>query len=83
MIGDGDFLSNMYVENLGNLEFGRRTLEWLAADDALIDIVVPKVLDAELDLAMWERLAMFLFFCVGLPLVLSLNGVMWWRRRNA
>ena len=84
VIGDGDFLSNMYVENLGNLEFGRRTLEWLAADDALIDIVVPKVLDAELDLAMWERLAMFLFFCVGLPLVLSLNGAMWWwRRRNA
>jgi hypothetical protein len=82
VIGDGDFLSNMYVENLGNLEFGRRTLEWLAEDDALIDIAVPEVLDTNLDLAMWQRLVMFLFFCVGLPLILVLNGAMLWRRRR-
>ena len=84
VIGDGDFLSNMYVENVGNLDFGRRVLEWLATDDALIDIAVPEILDADLRLAMWQRLTIFLFFVVGLPFVLALNGgLLWWRQRRA
>ena len=82
VIGDGDFLSNRFVENVGNLEFGRRSLEWLAADDALIDIAVPAILDTDLSLEMWQRLTIFLFFGVGLPVVLALNGgLLWWRRR--
>lgn len=84
VIGDGDFLSNRYVENVGNLEFGRRVLEWLARDDALIDIMVPEILDADLSLELWQRLTIFLFFGVGLPFVLALNGgLLWWRQRRA
>ena len=84
VIGDGDFLSKMYVENVGNLEFGRRVLEWLATDDALIDIVVPEIFDAELHFAMWQPLTILLFFGVGLPFVLALNGgLLWWRQRRA
>ena len=84
VIGDGDFISNSYVGNLGNLEFGRRLVEWLAGGDALIDIALPRVPDATLDLALWQRVTIFLFFGVGLPLALGLNGLWWWwRRRHA
>ncbi len=84
VIGDGDFLSNSYVGNLGNMEFGRRAIEWLASGDALIDVALPRVPDGTLDLALWQRVTVFLFFGVGLPLALGINGVLlWWRRRHA
>ena len=84
IIGDGDFLANSFVDNLGNLEFGRRVLEWLAADDALIDIALPSVPDGVLALELWQRLTIFLFFGVGLPLAFAANGfTLWWRRRHA
>lgn len=84
VIGDGDFIANSYVGNLGNLEFGRRVVEWLAGGDALLDIALPRVPDATLDLALWQRVTIFLFFGVGLPLALGANGVLWWwRRRHA
>ena len=84
VIGDGDFLANSFVDNLGNSEFGRRLLDWLCADDALIDIAVAEVADAVLTLEMWQRLTIFLFFGVVLPVTLAINGgVRWWRRRHA
>jgi hypothetical protein len=84
VVGDGDFLANSFVGNLGNLEFGRRVVEWLASGDALLDIAVPAVPDATLDLALWQRVTIFLFFGVGLPLALGGNGLLlWWRRRHA
>ncbi len=84
IVGDGDFLANSFIDNLGNQEFGRRLLEWLAADDALVDLAVPPIPDNLLDLALWQRLTLFLFFGVGLPLAFALNGGLhWWRRRHA
>ncbi|MEQ8662262.1 MAG: DUF4350 domain-containing protein [Gammaproteobacteria bacterium] len=84
VVGDGDFLSNTFVESLGNRELGRRLVEWLAADDALVDIEVPPVADALLDLAMWQRLAIFFCFGVLLPLAFLANAVLLaWRRRRA
>lgn len=84
MIGDGDFLSNTYVDNLGNRDFGRRVLEWLAADDALIDIAVAGIADKHLDLVMWQRMTIFFVFAALIPLFLFANGCLhWWRRRRA
>lgn len=84
VVGDGDFLANSFVGNLGNMEFGRRVVEWLASGDALLDISLPAVPDATLDLALWQRVTIFLFFGVGLPLALGGNGLwLWWRRRHA
>ncbi|MGR8921472.1 MAG: GldG family protein [Gammaproteobacteria bacterium] len=84
VIGDGDFLSNTFVENLGNLEFARRLTEWLAADDALIELNVSAVPDANLELAMWQRLLVFLVFGAVVPLGLGANALLfWWRRRHA
>lgn len=84
VIGDGDFLSNTYVDNLGNREFGRRVFEWLAADDRLIALNVEPLPDGMLDLALWQRLTLLLFFAIGLPLAFAVNGgLRWWRRRHA
>jgi len=84
VIGDGDFLSNTFVESLGNLEFGRRVIEWLAEDDALVDIHVPPVPDGLLELAMWQRLAIFVCFGLLLPIAFVANAVLLgWRRRRA
>lgn len=84
VIGDGDFLANSFAANLGNMEFGRRVVEWLASGDALIDIALPPVPDGTLDLALWQRVTVFFFFGIGLPLALGANGVWWWwRRRHA
>ncbi len=84
VLGDGDFLSNSFVDNLGNRAFGRRVFEWLAADDALIDVAVEPVPDAVLELAMWQRMAIFLVFAVLVPLGFAVNGALYgWRRRHA
>ena len=66
------------------MEFGRRVVEWLASGDALLDIALPAVPDETLDLALWQRVTIFLFFGIGLPLALGGNAVLlWWRRRHA
>ncbi|MGE0485092.1 MAG: GldG family protein [Gammaproteobacteria bacterium] len=84
VVGDGDAFSNIYVDNLGNREFGRRLVEWLAEDDALIELHVEPVPDALLDLDMWARMAIFVFFGLALPAFLLANGALIaWRRRHA
>lgn len=84
VVGDGDFLSNTYVDNLGNREFGRRLLEWLAEDDALVEVAADGVPDGELDLSVGQRLAIFCVFGLGLPIAFGANGwLRWWRRRHA
>ena len=37
MIGDGDFLSNTFLGNGGNREFGERVFDWLLGDDKLVE----------------------------------------------
>ena len=36
--GDGDFIANQYVANVGNMDLGVRLINWLSGDDAFIDI---------------------------------------------
>src|SRR6185312_6564759 len=38
VIGDGDFLSNTYLNNGGNRAFGQRVFDWLLGDDALVPL---------------------------------------------
>jgi len=84
VVGDGDFLANSFAGNLGNMEFGRRLVEWLTGGDALIDIALPAVPDGTLDLTLWQRVTIFAFFGLGLPIALGGNGLLlWWRRRHA
>ncbi|MBU6200360.1 MAG: ABC transporter, partial [Xanthomonadaceae bacterium] len=84
VIGDGDFLSNAFLGNGGNREFGQRVFDWLLQDDALIQIPDKGAPDRQLHLSQTELGVIGLGFLAGLPLALAFAGaVIWWRRRRS
>jgi len=84
VIGDGDFLSNSFLGNGGNREFGQRVFDWLLQDDALIEIADKGAPDRRLELGAGALGAISIGFLFVLPGVLLLLGAaVWWRRRRA
>ena len=84
VIGDGDFLSNAFLGNGGNREFGQRVFDWLLADDALIDIPDKGAPDNRLRISQRALGVIGLGFLIVLPLLLAIiGGSIWWRRRRA
>lgn len=83
VIGDGDFLSNSFLGNGGNREFGQRLFNWLLADDALIDVPDRGAPDREIAFSQTGLTVLGLGFLVGLPALLAATGgIIWWRRRR-
>ena len=83
VIGDGDFLSNAYVGNSGNLELGIRLINWLSNDDAFISIPIKTVNDASLELPLLAKVIIGFGFPLILPLLFLGTGLsIWWRRKN-
>jgi len=83
-IGDGDFLSNAFLGNGGNREFGQRVIDWLLADDALIDLPDKGAPDRQLQLSQAQLGVIGLAFLLALPLLLIGIGVLiGWRRKRA
>ena len=83
VIGDGDFLSNAYVGNSGNLELGIRLINWLSNDDAFISIPIKTVNDAYLELPLLAKVIIGFGFPLILPLLFLGTGLsIWWRRKN-
>ncbi len=84
VIGDGDFLSNSFLGNGGNREFGQRVFDWLLEDDALIQIPDKGAPDRQLRLSQGALSVIGVGFLIGLPLLLLIAGTaIWWRRRRA
>ncbi len=84
VIGDGDFIANQYIGNAGNLELAGRLINWLSADDRLINIPAPDRGDRELDLSLLQSQIIALGFLIIIPALLLLaGGYIWWRRRSA
>ena len=84
VIGDGDFLSNAFLGNGGNREFGQRVFDWLLGDDALIDLPDKGAPDRQLQLTQTQLGVIGLAFLLVLPMVLLLAGAaIWWRRKRA
>ena len=83
VIGDGDFLSNSFLGNGGNREFGQRVFDWVLGDDAQITVLDKSAPDRELKLSQSALTALAAGLLVGLPLLLTgSGGVIWWRRRR-
>ncbi len=83
IIGDGDFLSNAYLGNIGNLDLGLKLMNWLAAADDLIDIPARTAPDLTLELSYTTSAVIGFTFLLVLPLVLLLCGfIIWWRRNS-
>jgi ABC-type uncharacterized transport system involved in gliding motility auxiliary subunit len=88
VIGNGNFLSNTFFGNGGNLDLGVNIVNWLAGDDKLITIQPKPLKDVNVTIPAdgWNRfLAMLVFFGARLflPVALLVTGiVIWWRRRR-
>jgi len=85
VIGDGDFLSNSYLSNAGNLDLGLALVRWLAVeDDRLLEIPARAPADRELHLSPLLRGMIGLGWLIGAPaLLLLVGGLISWRRNRA
>jgi ABC-type uncharacterized transport system involved in gliding motility auxiliary subunit len=82
VIGDGDFLSNTYLGNGGNLGLGLNMVHWLSHDDAFIDIQVQGAPDTTLELGRTAQAVIGIGLLFGLPVLLLVSGLLVWLRRR-
>jgi ABC-type uncharacterized transport system involved in gliding motility auxiliary subunit len=82
VIGDGDFLSNTYLGNAGNLGLGLNMVHWLSHDDAFIDIQIQGAPDTSLELGRTAQAVIGLGLLFGLPVLLLVCGLLIWMRRR-
>ena len=83
VVGDGDFLSNSFLGNGGNLELGVNMIQWLGRGDAMINIPARVAPDRNLQLSPVASGAIAIGFLFLLPIVLIGTGAwVWFKRRN-
>ena len=82
MVGDGDFLSNTYVGNGGNLNLGLNMVNWLARDDQFISIPAKAASDLDLHLSATAQAMIAFGFLLVIPLLLAGTGTLVWLRRR-
>jgi len=80
IVGNGNFLSNTFISNGGNLDLGVNMVNWLAGDDSLITIQPKPLKDVNVNIPTtpWGQfVAMLVFFGFRLilPLALLIAGV--------
>lgn len=80
--GDGDFLSNAYIGNVGNLDMGLRMVNWLTHDDRFINIPAKISTDKSLQLSQNAVAAIGFGFLLLIPLLLLGTGLFIWRKRR-
>ena len=84
MIGDGDFLSNAYLGNGGNLNLGMNIVNWLSRDEQLLSIPAKTAPDTSLNLSKTDSVIIGFGFLLVLPVILLASGlVIWLKRRKA
>ena len=82
VVGDGDFLSNAYLGNVGNLDMGLRMINWLIHDDRFIDIPAKTATGKSLQLSQVGVAVIGFGFLVIIPLLLMGTGFYIWRKRK-
>ncbi|MEE8429415.1 MAG: ABC transporter, partial [Gammaproteobacteria bacterium] len=82
VLGDGDFISNTYAGNGGNVELGLNIIHWLSHDDAFIAIRPKAAPDQILTLSNTAQIVIGIGFLFVLPLLLLFTGLIIWLRRR-
>jgi ABC-type uncharacterized transport system involved in gliding motility auxiliary subunit len=83
VIGDGDFLSNAFLGNGGNLDLGVNIVQWLGRSDALINIPSKTAPDRKLELSSVASGVIAIGFLFVLPLALvGAGATIWFKRRR-
>ena len=84
LIGDGDFLSNRFLNNGANLPLGLNLFDWLSGEEAFVNITFAETPDTSLNISernlAWIGL-FFLFILPGLCFIIAIR--IWIKRRNA
>jgi len=84
ILGDGDFLSNTYLGNQGNLNLGHNIINWVSNDDNFISIPSSSAVDDQITVSNLMGGIIGLFFLIVLPLALLISGTLiWYKRRSA
>lgn len=82
VLGDSDFVTNLYLYQQGNLDFFMNCLNWVSQEDNLISIESRYIQPRLLHLS--QRQARFLFWIsvVLVPMMILLTGVLvWWLKQ--
>lgn len=82
VIGDGDFLSNTYLGNVGNQNLGFRIINWLNHNEQIIEVPTKTTRDREIVLSRIQVVIMGFGFLIILPLFLMAAGLLIWRKRK-
>ena len=82
VIGDGDFLSNAFLGNGGNLNLGLNIVNWLSQNDPFINIPAKTSPDRSLQLSPLASWAIGFGFLIVLPALLIGSGVVIWFQRR-
>ncbi len=82
VVGDGDFLSNAYLGNGGNLNLGLNIFNWLSHDDSFIAIPAKTAPDTSLNLSKYAIGGIGIGFLIVLPLLLLGSGLLIWMKRR-
>jgi len=84
VVGNGNFLSNAFLGNGGNLQLGVAIVNWLSGDDKFVSIPPRPAADVQLDIDQMTLYLIAFAFLLVLPLTFAITGVVvWWRRRKA
>ncbi len=82
VVGDGDFLANAYIGNVGNPDMGLRMVNWLIHDDRFIDIPAKIASDKSLQLTQTAVAVIGFGFLIIMPLLLIGTGLFIWNKRK-
>ena len=74
VVGDGDFLTNSYLELSGNKELGLNMIRWLASDDRFMDVRRPELRFNPLLLDVPRRTQLLILLLGVYPLVFFIFG---------
>jgi len=89
VMGNGNFLSNTFITNGGNLDLGVNIVNWLAGDDKLITIQPMPLKDINItipdtDISRIIAWTVFHAFQYFIPFGMMVAGFyFWWKRRKA